>query len=191
MDSWLVFSYRPQENIDFNSSKVAAIEFDKTEEFFAIGGDLREIQVFPYSSDEIESSNSCSKKDISPLQYMVAPDLISSLSWSQHSNGQIACSDYSGIVTLWDASSASKLVSYTEHTGSVFSVDYSHCQNGVLASGSADSTVLLWDVRQPNSTNSISSSGAVNCVKFNPSKDYQLSFGSKNSCVSKFFLRKK
>ena len=172
------------------SCKVSAIEFDKEEEFIAVGGDLKEIQIFPYSTNDVESGAITEKvKNISPLQNMITYGNISGLSWSKHSRGQIACSDMSGVVSLWDASDASALVKYTEHNKNfVYCIDYSHSQAGILASGSADSTVRLWDVRQPDSTATIHSSGEVLCAKFNPSKDYELVYGNTNSLVSFFFF---
>jgi len=192
IESVATFGYRPIHDLSLMSCKVSAIEFDKEEEFIAVGGDLKEIQIFPYSTNDVESGAITEKvKNISPLQNMITYGNISGLSWSKHSRGQIACSDMSGVVSLWDASDASALVKYTEHNKNfVYCIDYSHSQAGILASGSADSTVRLWDVRQPDSTATIHSSGEVLCAKFNPSKDYELVYGNTNSLAYNYDIRK-
>ena len=184
MDPLATLGYRPRFDFSLTKLRIGAIEFDRDEDFFAVGGDLKEIQVFPFKQDDLDSSTL--EEEIGPLQSFSTSGRITGLSWSTHSRGQLCASDSSGIVSIWDAASGSELVSLNEYGGrAAYSVDYSHTQPGVLASAGHDGTVRLWDVRDPTSSKSVIRSSATICaVRFNLTKDYELTFGNSNSVVS-------
>ena len=78
----------------------------------------------------------------------------------------------------------------TAHTAPVISVDYSHSQAGVLATGSHDKTVRLWDVRDPHTHRTIISPDSVCSVRFNPSEEeHTLLFGSANAVTYYYDIR--
>jgi WD40 repeat protein len=57
------------------------------------------------------------------------------------------CDDHEDEFSLWEASTGKKLYQVRGHLGSVKSIAFSP-DGRRLASGSADTTVLIWDVRQ-------------------------------------------
>jgi len=70
-------------------------------------------------------------------------------------------------------------------------VDYSHTQPGILASASQDATVRLWDVRDSSKSASVITSSTEVCsVRFNLTKDHELTCGNKNSIAYVFDTRK-
>ena len=89
---------------------------------------------------------------------------------------------------LWDTKTGDLIRTLDSHQGRVNSVSCT-ADAQTLASGSADETIRIWDVREPNSTGIIHSSGAVLCLKFNPTKDHELVFGNSNSLVRFFIFR--
>jgi E3 ubiquitin-protein ligase RFWD2 len=181
------FQYYARSSQFGDNPRVSQIQFDKEENFFAVGGYLNEIQVFSnefaHGSDHDDNTLSTLPQP-APLQCMVGSSYITDLAWSNHSRGQISCTDFSGDLTLWDAMSASRLVQFSEHTAQAWSVDYSHTEPGVLASASEDKTVRLWDVSQQKSVGTIPTLAEVCCVRFNPVNEYQIVFGGANYMVS-------
>ncbi len=184
------FQYYSRASFSGDNARISQIQFDKDEHYFAVGGYLNEIQVFSneflHGTDYDDNSLSTHPQPI-PLQTLVGSSYITDLAWSNHSRGQISCTDFQGDLTLWDAISASKLLTFSEHRAQVWSVDYSHTEPGVLASASEDRTVRLWDVGQQKSTGIIPTMAEVCCVRFNPMNEYQIVFGGANYMVSLFF----
>ena len=68
---------------------------------------------------------------------------LSSLCWSSYVKSHLACSDYEGLVQLWDAHSSTELAGFEEHAKRVWSVDFSRLDPTRLASGSDDMTVKV------------------------------------------------
>jgi protein suppressor of PHYA-105 1 len=88
-----------------------------------------------------------------------------------------------GAVIVWDATSANRLVSFTEHYSETWSLDFSSTQAGLLVSASQDHTVRLWDLNQSQSTSVIPAPSEVCSVRLNPYADNELLFGCSNSEV--------
>jgi hypothetical protein len=97
LETLATLGYRPAENISQLKQRVSKIEFDKDEDFFALAGDLGEIQLFAYNPMDILSGAITQKQnEFVPLQYIAIPSMITDLSWSKHTRGQIASADVSG-----------------------------------------------------------------------------------------------
>ena len=179
---------RPLANLNYDifstSSIVSTIEFDKDNEYFAIAGVTKKIKLFEYSSvvrDSLEIHY--------PVVEMEGSSKISCVSWNSYMKGIMASSDYEGKVTIWDASTYTKLISYQEHQKRCWSVDFNKVDTKIVASGSDDATVMLWSTDMAHSVGKIEAIANVCSVKFNPSERYNLAFGSADHCVYYYDLR--
>eukprot|EP00011_Vannellida_sp_DIVA3-517-6-12_P006909 CAMPEP_0114613454 /NCGR_PEP_ID=MMETSP0168-20121206/5140_1 /TAXON_ID=95228 ORGANISM="Vannella sp., Strain DIVA3 517/6/12" /NCGR_SAMPLE_ID=MMETSP0168 /ASSEMBLY_ACC=CAM_ASM_000044 /LENGTH=753 /DNA_ID=CAMNT_0001824459 /DNA_START=125 /DNA_END=2386 /DNA_ORIENTATION=- len=186
------FGYAAHETqVTGTSSLVSSIKLDMNEEFFAVGGLVREIQLFPYNANEIDAATSIITEELAPVQVMKTDHNIASTAWSHHSRGQLAAADYAGVVTLWDCHSSTLLTTFRGHEKEkrVWGVDYSSTMPGMLASASEDCCVKLWDVAQQRSTVTIPSNAAICSVKFHP-MEHKVAFGTSASKVFLYDLRK-
>ncbi|KAI9381637.1 hypothetical protein POPTR_015G143200v4 [Populus trichocarpa] len=107
--------------------------------------------------------------------YICTPAKLSSFRWKPRSDGRVLGSgDYDGVVMEYNLERRIPIFERDEHGGRrVWSVDYSHCDPTMGASGSDDGTMQMWDTRsesgecvatvQPSVRRS-----AVCCVEFNP-----------------------
>lgn len=159
------------------SSIVSSIEFDRDEEFFAVGGVTREIKIFDYSMMGLErySNNMMTH---CPVRVMNCGHKISCLSWSPYIKSQIASSDYEGCIDVWDASTGQKTHRFDEHKRRAWSVDICHPNPNILASGSDDSTVKVWSLSESKAIHTLEQKGNVCCAKFAPNNSNYLAVGS-------------
>lgn len=166
------------------SDTLGSIEIDPSDNLLATGGIARKIRIYNLRSllrDNIEDSST--NVDVASLDhasacdyYMCTPAKLSSLRWKPGSGGRVLGSgDYDGVVMEYDLERRIPIFERDEHGGRrVWSVDYSHWDPVVAASGSDDGTMQIWDPRidggksvatvQPSGTRS-----SVCCVEFNPS----------------------
>ncbi|PSR93435.1 WD repeat-containing protein [Actinidia chinensis var. chinensis] len=149
------------------SDTLGVVEFDPSGSLLATGGIARKIRVYSLKSllDQNSDGESC----------ICTPAKLSSLRWNPGSGGRIIGSgDYDGVVMEYDLERRVPVFERDEHGGRrVWSMDYSHSDPGIGASGSDDGTVQMWDPRceggncvasvQPNPARS-----SVCCVEFNP-----------------------
>lgn len=163
---------------DAASDALGVIEFDPSEKLIATAGIARKIRIYRLGSlllsnggdvASLEHANACD-------YYMCAPAKLSSLRWRPGSDGRILGSgDYDGVVMEYDLERQVPVFERDEHGGRrVWSVDYSHWDPAMAASGSDDGTMQVWDPRcdsgkfvatvQPSGARSSS----VCCVEFNP-----------------------
>lgn len=173
-------------NYDLNSASsiVSTIEFDKDNEFFAIAGVTKKIKLFEYSSvvrDSLEIHY--------PVIEMEGSSKISCISWNSYIKGLMASSDYEGKVTIWDATTCTKVMNYHQHQKRCWSVDFNKIDTKIIASGSDDATVMLWSTDVENCVAKIDAIANVCSVKFNPCDKYSLAFGSADHCVYYYDLR--
>ncbi|KAL1924522.1 uncharacterized protein VTP21DRAFT_4176 [Calcarisporiella thermophila] len=124
-----------------------------------------------------------------PIREMVCRQKISCLSWNSYIKSHLASSDYEGVVTLWDALSGTSLLTFDEHERRTWSVDFSKADPTRLASGSDDSKVKIWSTNQKHSVLTVESKANICCVKFNPSNNYNLAFGSADHNIHYYDLR--
>lgn len=172
-------------DIFINSTIVSSIEFDKDNEFFAIAGVTKLIKVYDYGAVI---------RDIVDIHYpsvqMLSSSKISCISWNSYHKGTLASSDYEGTVTVWDVTTGQKTKTFQEHEKRCWSVDFNNIDTRLIASGSDDARVKLWDLNNDHSVASLEAKANVCCVKFNPSSSYNLAFGSADHCVHYYDLRK-
>lgn len=167
-----------------NSTIVSSIEFDKDNEFFAIAGVTKRIKVFDYGAvvrDSVDIHYPCIE--------MVSNSKISCVSWNSYHKGTLASSDYEGTVTIWDASTGQRTKTFQEHEKRCWSVDFSDMDTKLIASGSDDARVKLYNLSIDHSIATLEARANICCVKFNPKSSYHLAFGSADHCVHYYDLR--
>ncbi|CAK7337271.1 unnamed protein product [Dovyalis caffra] len=164
------------------SDALGVIEFDQTNTTIATGGIARKIRIYSLESLLPQESSSQNAHDIIFLDharacdyYICTPAKLSSIRWKPGSDGRVlAAGDYDGVVTEYNLERRIPIFERDEHGGrKVWSVDYSHWDPILGASGSDDGNMQLWDTRceseecvatvQPSVGRS-----AVCCVEFNP-----------------------
>ncbi len=78
---------------------------------------------------------------------------------------------FDSVILLWDVNSQGKYVaSYHDHSSEVSGLDVAESNGNIFATGSGDTTVKLWDIREKKSCVCTfkGSDSSVNCVKFLP-----------------------
>ena len=60
-----------------------------------------------------------------PALQITTRSKLSSVCWNSYVKSQLITSDYSGLIQLWDASTAAEAAQYDEHARRVWSVDFS------------------------------------------------------------------
>ena len=166
-----------------SSDTIGIIEFDPSDNLVVTGGIARKIRV--YSVNTLlpgENHSHGEGADVTSLQhnnaceyYICTPAKLSSLRWKPDSAGRVLGSgDYDGVVTEYDLDRRIPIFERDEHGGRrIWSVDYSHWDPLVGASGSDDGTMQMWDSRCEGikTVAKVRPSGggsAVCCVEFNP-----------------------
>ncbi|XP_005091898.1 E3 ubiquitin-protein ligase COP1 [Aplysia californica] len=167
-----------------SSSIVSSIEFDRDCEYFAIAGVTKKIKVFEYG---------VVREAVVDLHYpiteMSCASKISCIAWNPYKKQLLSSADYDGIVYMWDTSTNQRIQMFQEHEKRCWSVDFNRMDPKLLASGSDDTKVKLWDWDRPHSVMTIEGGANVCCVKFNPTTRYNLAFGSADHCVHYYDLR--
>ncbi|KAG5234600.1 WD repeat-containing protein [Salix suchowensis] len=165
------------------SDALGVIEFDQTNSIIATGGIARKIRVYKLQSllphentgqDQVRGTI-CLDHARACDYCICTPAKLGSIRWKPGSYGGVLGSgDYDGVVMEYDLERRIPIFERDEHGGRrVWSVDYSHWDPVLGASGSDDGTMQMWDTRcesgecvatvQPSVGGS-----AVCCVEFNP-----------------------
>lgn len=167
-----------------NSTIVSSIEFDKDNEYLAIAGVTKRIKIFEYGTVA---------RDVVNIHYpcieMVSNSKISSVSWNSYNKNTLASSDYEGTVTIWDVGTGQRTKTYHEHEKRCWSVDFSESDPRLVASGSDDARVKLYNMNVDHSVATLEARANICCVKFNPKSSFHLAFGSADHCVHYYDLR--
>ncbi|KAL9996346.1 putative protein kinase PEK-PEK family transcription factor WD40-like family [Helianthus debilis subsp. tardiflorus] len=125
-----------------SSSLVCSLSFDRDGEFFATAGVNKKIKVFEYES--ILNEN----RDIHfPIVEIPTRSKISSICWNRYIKSQCASSNFEGVVQVWDVTQGQVAAEMIEHQRRAWSVDFS-ADPKLLASGSDDGSVKLWNINQ-------------------------------------------
>ncbi|KAJ0522618.1 putative protein kinase PEK-PEK family transcription factor WD40-like family [Helianthus annuus] len=125
-----------------SSSLVCSLSFDRDGEFFATAGVNKKIKVFEYES--ILNEN----RDIHfPIVEIPTRSKLSSICWNRYIKSQCASSNFEGVVQVWDVTQGQVAAEMREHQRRAWSVDFS-ADPKLLASGSDDGSVKLWNINQ-------------------------------------------
>lgn len=167
-----------------SSNLVCSLGFDRDGEFFATAGVNKKIKVFEY--DSILNEN----RDIHyPVVEMSSRSKLSSICWNDYIKGQIASSNFDGVVQIWDVTRNQVFMELKEHERRVWSVDFSSANPTLLASGSDDGSVKLWNINQGVSVGTIKTKANVCCVQFPSDSGNTLAFGSADHRIYYYDLR--
>lgn len=166
--------YTDSNQFQNTTSIVSSIEFDRDEEFFAIGGVTKDIKLYDFSLMGVNrfSAIHC------PLRVMMSNYKISCLSWSPYIKSQLASSDYEGFIEVWDTSTGRKTHTFDEHKMRAWSVDICKPNPTLVASGSDDSTAKVWSLSQNKSVCTLELKGNVCSAQFAPNEGHLLAVGT-------------
>ncbi|CAI9303732.1 unnamed protein product [Lactuca saligna] len=166
------------------SNLVCSLSFDRDGDFFATAGVNKKIKVFEY--DSILNGN----RDINyPVAEMGSNSKLSSICWNRYIKGQIASSNFEGVVQVWDVTRNQVFTEMREHESRAWSVDFSSADPTLLASGSDDGSIKLWNINQGVSVGTINTKANVCCVQFPPDSGNSLAFGSADHRMYYYDLR--
>ncbi|CAA2987385.1 Protein SPA1-RELATED 4 [Olea europaea subsp. europaea] len=73
---------------------------------------------------------------------------LSSICWNGYIKSQVASSNFEGVVQVWDVTRSQIFTEMKEHERHVWSVDFSVADPTMLASGSNDGSVKLWNINE-------------------------------------------
>nr|GMD02239.1 WD repeat-containing protein RUP2-like [Ipomoea batatas] len=163
------------------SDALGVLEFDPSDNLLATGGIARKIRVYSVNSlvpirDQDEGYDAVSLDHSTACDYYICtPAKLSSLKWKPGWNSRVLGSgDYDGVVMEYDLERRVPVFERDEHGGRrVWSVDYSHSDPVVGASGSDDGTMQTWDPRCQNgkclaTVQPSKARSSVCCVQFSP-----------------------
>lgn len=171
-------------DLQTSSTIVSSIDFDKDNEYFAIGGVTKRIKVFDYMAVV---------RDTVDIHYpsieMTSPSKISCIAWNSYHKNVLATSDYEGVLYVWDVNTGQRTNSLHEHEKRCWSVDFNEVDTRLIATGSDDSRVKLWSTNDDRSIATLEAKANVCCVKFNPKSSVHLAFGSADHDVHYYDLR--
>ncbi|KAA8523907.1 hypothetical protein F0562_010330 [Nyssa sinensis] len=166
------------------SNLVCSLSFDRDGEFFASAGVNKKIKVFEY--DTILNED----RDIHyPVVEMTSRSKLSSICWNGYIKSQIASSNFEGVVQVWDVTRSQVFMEMREHERRVWSIDFSLADPTMLASGSDDGSVKLWNINQGVSVGTIKTKANVCCVQFPSNSSLSLAFGSADHRIYYYDLR--
>ncbi|KAG5046966.1 hypothetical protein JHK86_016372 [Glycine max] len=167
-----------------SSNLVCSLSFDRDAEFFATAGVNKKIKVFECNTTINEY------RDIHyPVVEMVSRSTLSSTCWNTYIKSQIASSNFEGVVQLWDVTRSQVQSEMKEHERRVWSIDFSSADPTLLASGSDDGSVKLWNINQGVSVGTIKTKANVCCVQFPLDFAHFLAFGSADHQIYYYDLR--
>jgi WD40 repeat protein len=84
-------------------------------------GVSRRVKIFDFAAC-LEGGDSVMRY---PALQITTRSKLSSVCWNSYVKSQLITSDYSGLIQLWDASTAAEAAQYDEHARRVWSVDFS------------------------------------------------------------------
>ncbi|XP_078429056.1 protein SPA1-RELATED 4-like [Wolffia australiana] len=173
-------------NADILSSAnvICSLSFDRDEDYLATAGISKKIKIFDFGAllnDSVDVHY--------PVVELHSKSRLSCVSWNNYIKNYLASTDYDGTVQIWDASTGQGFMKFTNHQKRAWSVDFSPGDPTKLASGSDDSSVKLWSIKEKNCISSIRTVAQVCCVQFSPNSSHLLSFGSADYKIYFYDLR--
>jgi E3 ubiquitin-protein ligase RFWD2 len=167
------------------SSIVSSVDFDRSYEHFAMAGVTKRIKIFDFQNIIERPSSGVHY----PLYEMTHTAKLSCVNWNRYFRQQLACSDYDGVVTLWDAEQGKCVQSFQEHEKRCWGVQFCEVDPRLLASGSDDSKVKIWSTNSDYSLMSIDAKSNVCCVIFKPESKYHVLFGTADHTIHYYDIR--
>ncbi|XP_052207254.1 protein SPA1-RELATED 3-like isoform X2 [Diospyros lotus] len=167
-----------------SSNLVCSLSFDRDGELFATAGVNKKIKIFEYHRILNED------RDIHyPVVELASRSKLSSICWNSYIKSQIASSNFEGVVQVWDVTRSQVYMEMREHERRVWSVDFSLADPMMLASGSDDGSVKLWNINQGVSVGTVRTKANVCCVQFPINSGCSLAFGSADHRIYYYDLR--
>ncbi|OMH81620.1 E3 ubiquitin-protein ligase COP1 [Zancudomyces culisetae] len=171
-----------------------------TDEFYPFQSDINNDESAVSSQHESFNGYSTPKSGSSSADHSVISPIscsltisnrfkISCLSYSPAKKSQLACSDYEGVVTLWDCRTGTSTAQYNEHEKRAWSVDFSTVAPTRLCSGGDDGRVKVWSTTSRSSVLTLEGKANVCSVRFSPSDSNLLAFGSADHNIHCYDLR--
>lgn len=158
-------------NISNYNGTISSIEFDKDGEYFVIAGTANQMKFYEFDSVIKDPENA------TPLRTIHNNYKTSNVCWNPFAKQLLASSDYTGCVVVWDTNVGKAVCQYREHEKRCWSVQFSNTNPQLMASGSDDAKVKLWDITNAHSVATIDAKVQVCCVHFNPTNEKELVFG--------------
>ncbi|ELR12061.1 COP1, putative [Acanthamoeba castellanii str. Neff] len=156
-----------------HASLVTSIEFDKEGQHFAVAGYNKRIRVFDYRS-VVEGAGTTHF----PVHELTTLSRLSCVSWNGYIRSQLAGSEYSGRVSVWDLNTSQLVCKWHEHEKRAWSVHFAPTHPTRIVSASDDTKVKLWSMNQRLSAGTIEVQANVCSVKFHPESPHYLAFGA-------------
>jgi len=168
---------------DLSTSVVSAIEFDKDGEYFVVAGIANKMKFYDFDRvmEWPETAN--------PINIIDSGFKISNVCWNPYAKQILANSDYQGNLHIWDAAMGRRVVQFKEHEKRCWSVQFNNINHTMMASGSDDMKVKLWQITDAHSVATIDAKVQVCCVHFNPMREHELVFGGSDHCVYFYDIR--
>lgn len=163
---------------DLSTSVVSAIEFDKDGEYFVVAGIANKMKFYDFDRvmEWPETAN--------PIKIIDAGFKISNVCWNPYAKQILANSDYQGNLHIWDAAIGRRVVQFKEHEKRCWSVQFNNINHTMMASGSDDMKVKLWQLTHAHSIGTIDAKVQVCCVHFNPMREHELVFGGSGELLN-------
>ncbi|KAL1546856.1 ornithine decarboxylase antizyme with +1 programmed ribosomal shift Spa1 [Salvia divinorum] len=173
-------------NDDILSSNkvICSLCFDPEDEYIAVAGVSKTIKIFEFHS---------LLNDFADVQYplleMSNKSKFTCICWNNYIRNYLASTDYDGEVQIWDTSTGQRFGQYKEHNKRAWSIDFSHVDAKIYASGSDDYSLKTWSINQRNSTETIWNPANVCCVQFSPCSSHLVASGSADYRIYCYDLR--
>jgi E3 ubiquitin-protein ligase RFWD2 len=185
------FQFNP--HVVQSTNIVSSIDFDRNQEYFAVGGILKKIKIYDFENIvEAANTTGLGVLEHQPCYEMKTPDKISALNFSWYHKQKLAASLYDGQVQVLDASTGQIINSLREHSERCWSIDFNPHNPMHLASGADDGLVKIWDLedRSEKSVGRIYLGQNVCAVQWSPGNQYQLAIGTVDHLIKLYDIRK-
>ena len=165
-------------------SIVLSIDFDKNQLFFA-AAEMTQVKVHNY-----RSVMECSGPVHYPVQNVRYTSNISSISYNNFLQNQMAFCCVDGSVMISDVHTGEITRQWKEHQSRVWSLHCNYADPKIIASASNDFTVKAWSVDIPYSVAIVNAGTSIYAVRFHPASRNFLAYSGADHKVYYHDLRK-
>lgn len=158
------------DEIQAHSQKVTSLDLGETGRVLVTGGQDRNVNLWALGNEKCFMSLSGHNGQVDCVKFASGDDIVYS-------------SDENGIIKRWDLNAQPGCVTFYGHMKSVRTLDFHPHGDYIVASGSNDTTVRLWDVRKSDSCieKYRGHIANVNSVKFSPDGSWIASAGTEGN----------